>query len=83
MNCPKGKDSSVLCTAACCRKSIGEVLEEECVHEYLSQLTIWIFNATIPSEHKSAFIESSAPGTTFKNHLGQGLEAAEATLNVT
>lgn len=39
--------------------------------------------ATVPSDHKSAFIESLVPGSTLYNHLGQGLQAAEATPNVT
>lgn len=30
---------------------------------HLPQYSIWIFNATSPSDHKSAFIESLVPGT--------------------
>lgn len=58
---PKYEDSSVVCTAACCIKIIVKSLEKNVNH--LPQYSIWIFNATIPSDHKSPFTESLVPGT--------------------
>lgn len=53
-------------TAACCIKSIGEILEgEECVDKsFVTIFHIDFLRATVPSDHKSAFIESLVPGST-------------------
>lgn len=57
----------------------------ECVQESISTKfhMDFFFNAIVPSDHKSALIESLVPGTRLWNHHGQGLKAAEARPNVT
>lgn len=62
---------------------VFKLLKNVCRNQF-PQNSIWIFlNAIVPSDHKSALIESLVPGTRLWNHLGQGLKAAEATPNVT